>query len=88
MPAAKKKIAAGAQFVGIGFSLGATVAAALWFGNWLDERWGTSPLFVLLFLTGGLIGFTRRLLWMLRPPSSPAGHQAEPSDVANAAENE
>jgi len=88
MPAAKQRIAAGAQFVGIGFSLGATVAAALWFGNWLDERWGTSPLFVLLFLTGGLIGFTRRLLWMLRRPSSSAGHQAEPSDVAKDAENE
>jgi len=87
MPAAKEKIAAGAQFVGIGFSLGATVAAALWLGNWLDERWGTSPLFVLLFLTGGLFGFTRRLLWMLRPPSSPAEHRADPPNVAKDAEN-
>ncbi len=67
MPGLPQRVAAGARFVGIGFSLAATVVAALWFGDFLDERWGTSPLFVLLLLVGGLLGFTRRLLWMLRP---------------------
>jgi hypothetical protein len=60
------RLATGTRFVGLGFSLAVTVVAALWAGNWLDQRWGTSPLFLLLFLVGGLFGFTRRLLWMLQ----------------------
>lgn len=63
-------LAASARFIGVGFSLGATVAAALWLGNWVDERWGTSPLFLLLFLLAALTGFVRRLLWLLRTPPS------------------
>lgn len=68
MASSRQGFATGARFIGVGFSLGATVIAALWLGNWIDERWGTSPLFLLLFLVGGLFGFVRRLMWMLRPP--------------------
>ncbi len=67
MAISPEKLASGARFVGMGFSLAGTVLAALWLGNWLDQRWGTSPVFLLLLLVGGLFGFTRRLLWMLRP---------------------
>lgn len=63
-------LAASARFIGVGFSLGASVAAALWFGNWIDEKWGTSPLFLLLFLVAALTGTVRRLLWLLRPPAN------------------
>jgi hypothetical protein len=88
VPAANTRIAAGARFIGIGFSLGATVAAALWLGDWLDDRWGTSPLFVLLFLTGGLVGFTQRLLWMLRPPRKRGGPEDGPAEVAPDGKNQ
>ena len=62
------RIANAAKFVGIGVSLGVTVLAALVLGDLLDEKWGTSPLFIVLFLVGGMVGFFRRLLWMLRRP--------------------
>ncbi len=72
MAVRRETVATGARFVGLGFSLAGTVIAALWAGNWLDERWGTSPLFLLIFLVGGLFGFTRRLLWMLQQrPATP-----------------
>lgn len=60
-----KSLSTGIRFVGLGFSLGATVVAALWLGNRLDGYLGTSPLFLLVFLVGGLFGFIRRMLWML-----------------------
>ncbi len=63
-----ERIANAAKFAGMGVSLGATVLAAIWLGNWLDEKWGTSPLFLMLFLVGGMAGFFRRLLWMLKRP--------------------
>lgn len=66
----RENFTAAAKFAGIGFSLGATVVAAIWAGNWLDERWGTSPLFLMLFLVGGMAGFLRRLLWMLKKPGT------------------
>ncbi len=60
-----KSVASGARFVGMGFSLGATVIATIWLGDWVDRYLGTSPLFLLAFLFAGLYGFTRRLLWMV-----------------------
>lgn len=71
----RENIANAAKFAGLGFSLGATVIAAIWAGNWLDQRWGTSPLFLLLLLVGGMVGFLRRLLWMSRGRKG-----AEPAD--------
>ncbi len=67
MAVRKETVVAGASFVGMGFSLGATVFAAIWAGNWLDERLGTSPLFLLVLLVAGLFGFTKKLLWMVQP---------------------
>ena len=61
-----KSVAAGARFVGMGFSLAATVVATIWLGDRLDQYAGTSPLFLLTFLFAGIFGFTKRLLWIVR----------------------
>ena len=42
-----------APFLGIGSSLAATVVIFVWGGHWLDERYGTEPLY---FLIGAALG--------------------------------
>ena len=42
-----------APFLGIGSSLAATVLIFVWGGHWLDERYGTEPLY---FLIGAALG--------------------------------
>jgi len=64
------KVAAAARFAGLGFGLGATVVAAIWLGNQVDVYFGTSPLFLLVFLVAALVGFMQRLLWMLNKKDS------------------
>lgn len=56
----------GLSLLGMGLSLGFTMAAAVWLGTWLDGKAGTSPLFVVLFIVGGFAGFLERLLWLLK----------------------
>jgi F0F1-type ATP synthase assembly protein I len=43
------------QYAGAGIQLAVSVFLCLLGGNWLDQRWGTSPLFLILgvFLGGG-----------------------------------
>jgi ABC-type transport system involved in cytochrome c biogenesis permease subunit len=62
-------LAKGMSFAGLGLSLGLTALVAVWAGNWLDERWGTSPLFALGLLLVALFGAMRRLIWLLKKHS-------------------
>jgi len=43
------------QYAGAGIQMAVSVLLCLLGGNWLDQRWGTSPLFLILgvFLGGG-----------------------------------
>jgi ATP synthase protein I len=36
-------------YLGIGFQLAATVAAMVFLGRWLDQKFGKDPLFTLIF---------------------------------------
>lgn len=61
------------RYGGHGLALGLAVALFAWLGNLLDERLGTSPLFVLV---GGGLGFAGGLYRLLRdlahePPQDP-----------------
>ncbi len=42
------------ELAGLGLTIGVATALFAWGGNWLDDRLGTSPLFVLL---GAFLGF-------------------------------
>jgi F0F1-type ATP synthase assembly protein I len=64
-----RALAQGMTIAGMGVSLGAGVVAAIWGGNWIDAKLGTSPLFLLILLVGALYGWLRRLLWVLKQNS-------------------
>lgn len=51
------------RYGGHGLALGLAVALFAWLGNLLDERLGTSPLFVIV---GGGLGFAGGLYRLLR----------------------
>ena len=44
-----------APFLGIGSSLAASVLVFVWGGHWLDERYGTEPLYFLIGAGLGLL---------------------------------
>lgn len=50
----------------IGLELGISVVLGLLCGNWLDQRLGTSPGFLLLFLVLGLVAGFRNVLRAVR----------------------
>lgn len=54
-----------------GLEFATIIVASVMLGYFLDERLGTSPLFILLLTTGGMIGALRRLLWSLKRNSRP-----------------
>lgn len=58
------------RYGGHGIALGLAVALFAWLGTLLDERLGTSPLFVLL---GGAAGFAGGLYRLLRDLTGEAG---------------
>lgn len=59
------------QYVGAGIQLAAAIFLCLLGGNWLDQRWGTSPLFLILgVFLGGVAGFYN-LVKMLTGPQRP-----------------
>ena len=46
------------QYVGAGIQLAVSIFLFLLGGNWLDQQWGTSPLFLILgVFVGGGVGF-------------------------------
>lgn len=54
----KRKGLSGSQFAGIGIQFAVSILVFAFAGIWLDERLGTSPLFVLLLVLGGAgLGF-------------------------------
>ena len=48
--------AAGSEFASLGIAMGLVIALLAVGGNWLDNRLGTAPLFVLLGVFGGFAG--------------------------------
>jgi len=74
-------IRASSEFIGYGMSFAASILLFLLGGNWLDEKFDTSPVFALL---GMLIGFGAGF-WSLyshvaglrNPPDDEAGGEGE-----------
>lgn len=48
--------AAGSEFASLGIAMGLAIALLAVGGNWLDDRLGTAPLFVLLGVFAGFAG--------------------------------
>lgn len=48
--------AAGSEFASLGIAMGLSIALLAVGGNWLDNRLGTAPLFVLLGVFAGFAG--------------------------------
>lgn len=61
------------RYSGYGITLAVAVALFAWLGNLLDERIGTSPLFVLLGTAAGFGGGLYRMLRELSPPKEKDG---------------
>jgi len=57
-----------ARQAGLGVQFAATVGVLAWGGHWLDQRWHTSPLFLLV---GVAAGFTGSIVSLIRqvPPT-------------------
>ena len=54
----KRKGLSGSEFAGIGIQFAATIVVFAFAGIWLDQKLGTSPWLVLLFVLGGAgLGF-------------------------------
>lgn len=49
----RRKGLSGSKFAGIGIQFAGTIVVFAFGGIWLDERFSTSPLFVLLLVLGG-----------------------------------
>ena len=49
----RRKGISGSQFAGIGIQFAASIVLFAFAGIWLDNRLGTSPVFVLLMVLGG-----------------------------------
>ena len=54
----RRKGVSPSQFAGIGIQFAASIVLFAFVGVWLDKRFGTSPIFVLLLVLGGAgLGF-------------------------------
>lgn len=65
----KDSLIAGARYAALGVEFAAIIVVAVIAGFHLDEYLGTSPLCMLLFTVGGMVGALRRLLWSLKKHS-------------------
>jgi F0F1-type ATP synthase assembly protein I len=50
----------------IGISMILPIFLCLWFGQWLDKKIGTSPLFLIVFLVLGIMSAFRNLFKMTK----------------------
>jgi F0F1-type ATP synthase assembly protein I len=55
-----------ARYMAFGLEFATIIVASVMLGYYLDQHLGTSPLFILLLTTGGMVGALRRLLWSLK----------------------
>lgn len=58
------------QYAAVGIEFGAIVAAGVVGGYYVDQYFGTAPLFTLLLTVGGMYGALRRLIWSLKKHTS------------------
>jgi len=58
------------RFIGVGWFVGVSILLGVWGGHWLDEKFGTSPILVIVGLILGLVvafyGVYRMLLPLMR----------------------
>jgi ATP synthase protein I len=69
------------RFSAVGLELGLSVIVGLVIGQWLDNRFGTAPWLLLLFLVFGMVAGFRsvyRLLRDLNEQSRPGGKEPRP----------
>lgn len=58
-------------------TMAVTVGLFAFGGIWLDKRFGTKPLFLLLLVLSGLVGGVLHLIWAVAPEMWPFGKPAE-----------
>ena len=58
------------QYAALGIEFGTIRALSVVGGYYVDQYFGTPPLFTLLLTIGGMYGALRRLLWSLKKHSS------------------
>ncbi|MCA9320996.1 MAG: AtpZ/AtpI family protein [Planctomycetes bacterium] len=51
------------RFLGVGLSFGIQMGLCVWFGWWLDERFGTEPWWL---FAGGIVGLVVATMSLLR----------------------
>jgi ATP synthase protein I len=58
------------RFIGVGWFVGLSILLGVWGGHWLDEKFGTAPIMVIVGLILGLVvafyGVYRMLLPLMR----------------------
>ena len=62
-----------ARLLGVGWYVAICIVGGVWGGVWLDDRLGTSPLFLLIGLMLGIAIAGAGMYWMLAPLFSPDG---------------
>lgn len=55
------------RFVGVGFYIGACIVGGVFLGLWLDNRFNTKPILLLVFLIIGLVAAFWGVFQMLLP---------------------
>jgi F0F1-type ATP synthase assembly protein I len=61
------------RFAGVGVQYAATILVLTLLGIWLDNRAGTAPLFLLVFLLFGFVGATWSLIKQVLGPGKKPG---------------
>ena len=61
------------RFAGVGVQYAATILVLTLLGIWIDNRAGTAPLFLLVFLLLGFVGATWSLIQQVLGPDKKAG---------------
>lgn len=64
-----------AQFAGLGFQFAAVVAVFAYAGIWLDRRFGTSPLFILVAVFAGAGGAFYSMIHRIRDITAGQGRR-------------
>ncbi len=64
-----KMLATAGRFLALGFQIAGSIIGGLLLGHYLDQRFGTEPLFTIVLTLGAFYGAMRLLLWALKKPS-------------------